>query len=108
MTTEQKVQYIADHYGYEPQSRQLIEEMAELTVAINKAWRSGNGKIPNTDYLDYEHIVEEMADTLIMIWQIKYLLGVGEGELSKIVEQKLDRQIERIQGREKHNNVWSK
>lgn len=39
-----------------------------------------------------------MADTLIMIWQIKYLLGVGEGELSKIVEQKLDRQIERIKG----------
>ena len=37
MTTEQKIQYIADHYGYEPQSRQLIEEMAELTVALNKA-----------------------------------------------------------------------
>ena len=26
-------------YGYESQSRQLIEEMAELTVAINKLWR---------------------------------------------------------------------
>ena len=25
MTTEQKIQYIADHYGYEPQSRQLVE-----------------------------------------------------------------------------------
>ena len=32
MTTEQKIQYIADHYGYEPQSRQLIEEMPELPV----------------------------------------------------------------------------
>ena len=31
-----------------------------------------------------------------MIWQIKYLLGVGEGGLSHIMEQKLDRQIERI------------
>lgn len=47
---------------------------------------------------EYEHILEEMADTLIMIWQIKYLLGVGEGELSKIIERKLDRQIERIKG----------
>lgn len=37
MTTEEKIKYIADHYGYEPQSIQLIEEMAELTVAINKA-----------------------------------------------------------------------
>ena len=35
MTTEQKIQYIADHYGYEPQSRQLIEEMAELMESIS-------------------------------------------------------------------------
>ena len=52
-----------------------------------------------TDFVGgYEHILEGMADTLIMIWQIKYLLGVGEGELSKIIERKLDRQIERIKG----------
>ena len=37
-----------------------------------------------------------MADTLIMIWQMKYLLGVGDGELYQIIESKLDRQIERI------------
>ena len=98
MTTEQKIQRIAEHYGYEPQSRQLIEEMAELTVAINKAWRSRHDYVetPNTDYVDYENISEEMVDVLIMIWQIKYLLGIGEGELSHIMEQKLDRQIERI------------
>lgn len=98
MTTEQKIQYISDHYGYETQSRQLIEEMAELTVALNKAWRSRHDYVetPNTDYVDYENILEEMVDVLIMIWQIKYLLGIGEGELSHIMEQKLDRQIERI------------
>ena len=98
MTTEQKIQYIADHYGYEPQSRQLIEEMAELTVALNKAWRShpNDVEVPNMGYENYKNILEEMADTLIMVWQIKYLLGVGEGELADIVEQKLDRQIERI------------
>ena len=97
MTTEQKIQYIADHYGYEPQSRQLIEEMAELTVAINKAWRKTLDtvdKIPNMD--DEERIVEEIADVEIMLRQIKYLLGVDEDELSQIAERKLDRQIERI------------
>ena len=98
MTTEQKIQYIADHYGYEPQSRQLIEEMAELTVEINKAWRShpNDVEVPNMGYKNYKNILEEMADTLIMVWQIKYLLGIGEGELADIAEQKLDRQIERI------------
>ena len=97
MTAEQKIQYIADHYGYEPQSRQLIEEMAELTVAINKAWRKTFDtvdKIPNMD--DEERIVEEIADVEIMLRQIKYLLGVDEDELSQIAERKLDRQIERI------------
>lgn len=97
MTTEQKIQYIADHYGYESQSRQLIEEMAELTVAINKAWRKtfdAVDKLPNMD--DEERIVEEIADVEIMLRQIKYLLGVDEDELSQIAERKLDRQIERI------------
>ena len=96
MTTEQKIQYIADHYGYEPQSRQLIEEMAELTVEINKLWRKHNKYLDCMTEIDYEHVSEEMVDVLIMIWQMKYLLGIGEGELSHIMEQKLNRQIERI------------
>ena len=97
MTTEQKIQYIADHYGYEPQSRQLIEEMAELTVALNKAWRKTFDtvdKIPNMD--DEERIVEEIADVEIMITQIEYLLGVSDMKLDNMIKQKLDRQIERI------------
>lgn len=97
MTTEQKIKYIADHYGYDPQSRQLIEEMAELTVALNKAWRKTFDtvdKIPNMD--DEERIVEEIADVEIMITQIEYLLGISAMELNNMIEQKLDRQIERI------------
>lgn len=97
MTTEQKIQYTADHYGYEPQSRQLIEEMAELTVALNKAWRKTFDtvdKIPNMD--DEERIVEEIADVEIMITQIEYLLGISAMELNNMIEQKLNRQLERI------------
>lgn len=97
MTTEHKIQYIADHYGYEPQSRQLIEEMAELTVALNKAWRKTFDtvdKIPNMD--DEERIVEEIADVEIMITQIEYLLGISAMELNNMIEQKLNRQLERI------------
>lgn len=97
MTTEQKIQYIAEHYGYEPQSRQLIEEMAELTVAINKLWRKHEYNSTSKELAGaHYNILEEMADTLIMILQLKYLLGVGNRELLAIVEQKLDRQIERI------------
>lgn len=109
MTTEQKIQYIADHYGYETQSRQLIEEMAELTVAINKMWRRQwrrNEYNTTSKELAEAHynILEEIADTLIMILQIKYLIGVREGELSEIIEQKLDRQIERIKNEQRVDN----
>ena len=34
-----QIKKIAVTYGYDAQSRQCIEEMAELTQAINKYWR---------------------------------------------------------------------
>lgn len=45
MNEAEKIKIVADHYGYGAQSRQCIEEMAELTQAINKWWRvCGNGQ----------------------------------------------------------------
>lgn len=99
----QKIQKIAQTYGYDPQSRQCIEEMAELTQAINKFWRKaldcGKGKQPNGEkYITmspaYDNLVEEMADVQIMLWQMEYLLNA---DTSIIIQQKLDRQMERIE-----------
>nr|DAZ17492.1 MAG TPA: nucleoside triphosphate pyrophosphohydrolase [Caudoviricetes sp.] len=94
---EKKMKLIAEWYGYEPQSRQCIEEMAELTQAINKLWRKktfgGNGiEIAQA----HENVIEEIADVSIMICQMKELLGVKEDDISEIINQKLDRQLERI------------
>ena len=36
MTVKEKIKAIVEKYGYDAQSRQCIEEMAELTQAINK------------------------------------------------------------------------
>lgn len=101
--TRQKIQKIAQTYGYEPQSRQCIEEMAELTQAINKFWRKelecGKGKQQNGEkYITmsptYENLVEEIADVQIMLWQMEYLLNA---DTSIIIQHKLDRQMERIE-----------
>ena len=90
------IKKIADTYGYDAQSRQLIEEMAELTVAINKMWREGM----KTDYfyseLKKKDIAEEIADVTIMLEQIKYLLQISDTDIDQIIEQKLNRQLERI------------
>lgn len=99
MEIKGKIKLIADTYGYDAQSRQCIEEMAELTQAINKLWRKqGNGQQTDKEisvYMDY--ILEEIADVQIMLWQMEYLLNA---DVSMIIEQKLDRQLERIKGNE--------
>lgn len=98
-----KIQKIADTYGYDAQSRQCIEEMAELTQAINKYWRKqldcGNRNIFEIalDNPEGRNLVEEIADVQIMLWQMAYLLNV---DVLPIIEQKLDRQLERIEKKE--------
>ena len=94
----EKIKIIADHYGYESQSRQCIEEMAELTQAINKFWRAcGNGQATEKEVGEcLENIQEEMADVQIMLWQMEYLLLSGQ-EVNQMIEKKLDRQLKRIE-----------
>lgn len=97
-----KIQKIADTYSYDEQSRQCIEEMAELTQAINKFWRK-DLKCGQLTTLEVPigspqelSIVEEIADVEICLAQMKYLLAIREEDINKVIKQKLDRQLERI------------
>lgn len=96
---EDKIRIIAERYGYEPQSRQCIEEMAELIQAINKLYRRKNFGGNSLEVAEAQaNVLEEISDVLIMIWQLKVLLGIGEGELYDKINAKLDRQLKRIYG----------
>ena len=102
MTLGEKVKFISDHRGYEYQSRQCIEEMAELTQSINKMWRFGQkcGKTGIDDaYRDtrlFKNIIEEIADVQVCLLHMSYLAGISAEELSGICERKTDREVERI------------
>lgn len=100
-----QVHKIADRYGYEAQSRQCIEEMAELTQAINKAWRTRE-KITDFDSIDRhpeliearDHMIEEIADVQITLWQMIYMLGAeATGEVHDMILKKLARQMKRME-----------
>ena len=101
MTTKDKAVAIAERYGYDAQSRQCIEEMAELTQAINKFWRKqlkcGKLDLNAADFRnsEYENLVEEIADVEIMLEQMKVFLDC-EDSVTEVVEEKLNRQIDRI------------
>lgn len=93
---EENIKKIADHYGYEEQSRQLIEEMAELTQAINKLWRAEKNEAGTEKIIEcWEKVVEEIADVDIMLDQIKYLMPC-EKSVAVEKEKKVKRQIERM------------
>lgn len=89
---------ISEFYGYDAQSRQLIEEMAELTQAINKAWRMGNDF--DNLLVQKRNIKEEIADVYIMLEQMKYLLNIYEDDIETIINRKILRQLERIEKNE--------
>ncbi|MCU6748074.1 hypothetical protein OCV51_10490 [Faecalicatena acetigenes] len=98
MSEAEKIKIIAEHYGYDAQSRQCIEEMAELTQAINKWWRvCGNGQRTEKSIAECRYnLIEEIADVQIMLYQLGYLLD-SRLEVSEMITKKLDRQLERVE-----------
>lgn len=93
MTDTEKIKYIADHYGLNNQTMIAVEEMAELTKCISKCKRYPAIDKRAEPYI--ESIREEVADVLIMMEQLRYLLG--QEEVDRIVHDKLERQMKRIE-----------
>lgn len=89
---------IGFHYGFESQSIQCIEEMAELTQAITKLRRSrGIGqKTEKSEQECRDNVIEELADVYIMLIQMIYLMEAPE-EWYKKVHEKAWRQTKRIE-----------
>lgn len=92
---------IADHYGYNRQVNQLVEEMAELAVALCKEQRlqPQDGET-FWDYSEraweiFDNIKEEIADVQLVLEQLIYLLKCAN-EVAAIKEKKIVRTLQRI------------
>lgn len=94
----ESIQRIADHYGYDSQARQTIEELSELTQAICKHSRAVSGvREPGICVCpEREAVIEEMADVIIMMWQMEYFLWITGDEVEDIIYTKIERQLERM------------
>lgn len=98
----QTQQKIAKHYGAGEQSRQTIEEMAELTQALTKFWRYKGVEQATYNELKSD-IIEEIADVQNMIEQLAFLFNAGD-TVETIKRQKIDRQAKRV----RHEMVQTK
>ena len=95
MDLTQENKKIAEHYGYDAQSNQLIEECAELIQAVNK-YRRANDKA--TAESAYYNLLEEIVDVEIMLEQIKHLLIIPEDDIQCMKLYKINRTKERMAG----------
>lgn len=100
MSISQELKVIANHYGYEAQSNQLVEECGELIQAVSKYRRAiaGVGQ-PVAEYkktIVLDNLIEEIADVEIMLEQVKYLLQIPEDEIEAVKIFKINRTKERM------------
>lgn len=91
---QEKIKKIAFYYGFGSQREILIEEMAELTQALQKLKRSNT---PEKLREAYDNFIEELADVTIMIEQIKCYISINKDKLNEKIEEKLDRQLKRME-----------
>ncbi len=94
-----KIEKIAKHYRFETQLIQLGEENSELFEALSKYHRFKNLKDISIDDSNMliQNIVEEIADCEIMLEQMKILLDISNEAVESIKENKVNRQLERIE-----------
>ncbi len=80
---------ILKHYGQQKQEVQAVQELSELILllAAREDQRKSNYK---------EHVTEEIADSLIMIEQIRLANGISDKDINAVIVQKISRQFNRI------------
>lgn len=91
------IPYLIGIYGEEEQLIKTAEEAAELAQAAIKHRYSLTCDDAEINPKSRQHLAEEIADVLIMIDQIVYAEGF-EDDVRKIIDDKIQRQINRIKG----------
>lgn len=93
-----KLLKIINHYEIAHQLKKLNEECFELIEAI----RDYEEDLIRVDCDDYytqhlkKHIEEEFADVMVLLGQIKFYYELDDERIKKIMEEKIDRQLDRI------------
>lgn len=94
MTEQQvlKAYKISQHYGKSKQKMQAVQELSELILVLaQRPDQKGN----RTQYID--NLIDEMADSLVMIEQLRQLYEINPLEIESRITAKLNRQLQRIE-----------
>lgn len=75
---------ILNHYGRIHQMIKTLEELAELQVAIAHEDKK-------------ENVLEELADVHVMAEQVRLMWSIGEDELDRMIDYKVDRTLKKME-----------
>ena len=89
--TRERIKKIIDKNGIQMQSIIAMEECAELAQAISKCIRSGD-QIPG---IVKGMLLEEMADVIICLEQLKVMYKVTDAKLNEWIQVKENRLLKR-------------
>lgn len=101
---KEKLSKIINYYGPKKQLKYFQSEIFELNETIILAnnhealfeLSEPLGKIIGCDFSYVENIKDEMADVLVMLLQFKEFYNIKDNEIKQIMNQKIERQLERI------------
>ncbi len=87
-----------DRYGIKMQSLVAMEELAELQKAISKLVRNSEEKAKSLEFKGLRHnLIEEMADVIICMDQLKEYYNINHAEIQSIIASKQARQAKRLE-----------
>ena len=105
---EEKLKQIINHYGVVPQLKYLQSEVFELNESViryEELQKSAIAELdcnPQWDDEYKQHITEELADVMVMLCQFKEHYEIDGNKIMDIMNQKIDRQLERIANEERN------
>lgn len=87
-----------DRYGIERQSLVAMEELSELQKAISKLVRNPEEKTKPLEFKGLRHnLIEEMADVIICMDQLKEFYQIKRPEIQELIQAKQARQRRRLE-----------
>lgn len=87
-----------NRYGIERQSLVAMEELSELQKAISKLVRNPEEKTKPLEFKGLRHnLIEEMADVIICMDQLKEYYKIKASEIQSIIDSKQARQRRRLE-----------
>lgn len=84
MSITEYIDFIVKKYGEGNQIIIALEEMAEPQKELTKCLR---GK------LNREHLLEEISDVHLMLWQLQKIFGFSDAEILQVVDEKITRTL---------------